>query len=253
MNLPKFELPANFDEQPLREFQAKLLERGYDVKCKSTLAFFLVGRKYRLQKAIDTFLGFIEYVESDSKESPTEIQAQDYIHGYCQQPDGTLCTFTSNYMFDEDKTVMALCRQSVVYILANLTFDNMVNGYGGFHDAQGFGWQNFNREAEELGTKIFLSALPLRFKHFILVDAPWWISIVMNICRLFTPKKVMDKMKLCSRQDVAATAATWKIPTQLGGTENFKKLPLKFIMEYPYLIEGQRAKNIEKKQEEIKH
>jgi len=237
LNLPNFKLPENFDEEPLLEFQAELLKRGYNVQCKSTLAFFLIGRKYRLEKAADTFLAFVEYVEVDAKESPTEWDGQDYIHGICQQTDGTLCTYSTNYIYTNERTAFALSRQWVVYILANVTFDNITQGFSGIHDTMGFGWKNFNRKMEEVMTKLFTKSMPLRWKDFLIVDAPWWFIIIGNICKLFVPKKIMDRMKICKRKDVKAIVPNWKIPKQMGGTEEFKKLSMKFLMEYPYLIE----------------
>jgi len=250
VNLPKFKLPENFDEKPLLKLKAKLLAQGYDVRCKSTLAFFLVGRKYRLQKASETFISFVKYIDDDAKEKPTESQGQDFILGYCQQPDGTLCMCTTNYAFGTGKTVMALSRQWMVYLLANVTYNNIVHGFSGIHDAAGFGWRNFSREMEEFGIKLFMKALPLRWKDYIIVDSPWWFSVILNICRLFVPKKIMDRMKMVNRQDMKITKPRWKIPKEMGGLIEFEKLSMKFLMEFPYLIETPGDVFLEEKSDE---
>jgi len=80
-----------------------------------------------------------------------------------------------------------------------------------------FGWGNFDPKMEKQMSNLYQDGYPMKMSLALLVDSPWYIKMVLNVCRLFLKKKLMDRIKPCKRNSKIVSHFEDLLPPALKG------------------------------------
>lgn len=77
-----------------------------------------------------------------------------------------------------------------------------------------------NRQAQS-DTHHIIEALPCRLGSGFIVDAPWFFNILLSVASKFTAQKLLSRVVLRSRAEMASLVPAQHLLKQLGGTLDF--------------------------------
>jgi len=248
VNLPKMVLPVKLldeEEEAILKLQTELSKRGYDVDDKSTLAFFVIGRKLRVQRAADTFVELIKVFDSPDivavkLQDLQKLMSMNWWQGVCTQKDGTLCV-TTNFgnLVAGDIQPAVVVRCMLTHLLSNISFSNLKAGTTVLHDMRLFGYQSFAPVLMRRIGALVQCALPLRMTQIILVDPPWFLQQVIRLMKTVVSSKIISRIKPVAFGELQKTFPQLIIPKHLGGRDLFPWLSAEQLMSFSFLLNSQ--------------
>eukprot|EP01134_Creolimax_fragrantissima_P003511 CFRG3511T1 len=85
-------------------------------------------------------------------------------------------------------------------------------------DCKDFGWKNFSLEMEEELAFLYQDGAPIRIRSMLMLDGPFLMRVILNLCKVFLKKKLRDRIMLCERKNLSAHVDSDQLPTEIGGS-----------------------------------
>uniref|UniRef100_A0A6U4Y0N7 CRAL-TRIO domain-containing protein n=2 Tax=Hemiselmis andersenii TaxID=464988 RepID=A0A6U4Y0N7_HEMAN len=98
------------------------------------------------------------------------------------------------------------------------TIEDVRKGTSFVAQCKGMGFSNFSLEIEKRFSHVYQDGYPMKFKLIMMVDPPTIINAIINLCKVFLSKKLMDRMKCVTSADVSKHISEDKLPVSYGGT-----------------------------------
>mmetsp|Transcript_6737 Transcript_6737/g.17243 ORF Transcript_6737/g.17243 Transcript_6737/m.17243 type:complete len:261 (-) Transcript_6737:51-833(-) len=83
---------------------------------------------------------------------------------------------------------------------------------------KGMGFNNFSLEMEKKFSEVYQDGYPLKFKQITMVDPPSIISAMINLCKVFLSKKLMDRLQCLPSSSLPGLVSDDKLPVCYGGS-----------------------------------
>src|SRR5690606_27617074 len=84
-------------------------------------------------------------------------------------------------------------------------------------DFAGYGWKNFDYKFQKGATEILQDTFPIPFKKIIVLNAPLAFKTLVLIVRVFTKKKIMDRLALMETKDLTDLIDEDMLADEYGG------------------------------------
>ncbi|MES1913307.1 MAG: hypothetical protein MHM6MM_005504 [Cercozoa sp. M6MM] len=182
---------------------------------------FLLGRKLRVDRAVDTALAYVANMRSHNVMADTmDVRetlelVNEYMTVAGEDIGGTVLSAVARHL-DPD---LLLAKVPQVLLSMQLLFDACLvqsivtrntedddterkamdlrplrSGVMMAMDAKGAGWSNLSASLEKIFITQFVGKYPMRLRQMILVDPPTLMSIFLRICRPFLPLKLRQRL-----------------------------------------------------------
>eukprot|EP01084_Bolivina_argentea_P143718 252309_1 len=191
------------------------------------MARFYIGSKQRIEKAtkkwMDTMVTFKQYkletiTEQRMIKCFREMSRSMRFGGVDDQGRAILAIkyslwFPANY---EGTDVIMRCFINMLNIFTE-QLDYARNGVLFIADCKDMGWCNFNLEMEKIFSQLLQEGYPMRVAGMYMLDAPLLLNIMMKICKPFLSKKMQERMKALTTEELFQIIPKEQVPTMING------------------------------------
>merc|ERR1719461_2391889 len=72
---------------------------------------------------------------------------------------------------------------------------------------KGAGWKNFSMAIEKKAAPLYQEAIPIKFRKMYMAETPFVFRMIINLCKVFMKKKLMQKLHMCKLEVIEKKAA----------------------------------------------
>jgi hypothetical protein len=106
-------------------------------------------------------------------------------------------------------------------------------------DLEGMGWRHYNHTAEQVAAQVYQDTFPMRWGMMVLMNPPFIIKAILGLMRVFLKKKIMNRIRILSKESLTDFIDRKFIPREFGGDfewpiENHYRTLQKWEREYFY-------------------
>jgi len=92
------------------------------------------------------------------------------------------------------------------------------NGIVFIEDLGGFSWKHWDSALQQKMMTAIQNNFPMRLKEIYLLHPPSFLKAILKICKLFMKKKLLDRVKVVTLEDVRDRIPEDELCVQFGGT-----------------------------------
>lgn len=237
------DLESLFEEYSLTEEQRQLFHE-FKEQCRKeeslvsdkSLIRYLTLCKFDIKDAMkvkQTLEGYKkEFADISDELIIKEIKTNKILFGGRDKDGRKIIHFNYKLHIPSDQPIN--CTMKYFLYMMDLALDDATSVKSGFTFIcwmEGSGWQNFDFQAEIKMNHIFNSFSPMTLNmlgKIYLVDSPWYVRFAMAMMRPFVAKEVMDKLVLCTNEDLVNHIPAESLATNDEFLESVEKKGLDF-------------------------
>lgn len=240
---------------PLTDFHLILIifsKKTYEKCSKLCENFAKILKKYGMDKKIDLNQKLIDtnehvrkifklpmcywFANSRTKEGDYGVFYMDYGEWIPTKSD------------EERKCIVQVFLQMFEHFMKQ-NVKNVTEGICFFMDFRKFGWNNFDLHIEKMFGEVY-RYFPCRLKSAVIFNAPWYISLVVNLLKPFMSGKMVNRLKILKQKEAIDLVGMEQFPSSIGGNMKFDSSDYITLMNSYFALDLNHEKRGERKEEE---
>lgn len=249
LNLPKLEVPNLMmwpEEQGMRDLQGLLLDIGYEVHDRGTLAFFAIGGGLNVRSAARYFINFYKLLNTEEFKSPNRarmdrIESDILIEGFTQHGDGTFGPLLNLQKWNVlNHTVQYICRELVCYLFSMVDLSLLRQGITEVINAQNMTKKSFAPYQKAKIQNTMSSCVPLQWKGRFMINPCVYATLVYRVVKPLLASRIKNFTLLLSLDEFREKYPHLVLPPSVFEPENstcIKHLSVDEQLDFKFFLE----------------
>jgi len=245
LNIPNLELPfllSNQEEKAIRDLHLMLINHGFEVYDRKTLAFFALGNLDNISRAASYFCEFYKFITSEEVKHPDRAMMENSVtEGALRQGDGTLGLYfiCSNWDTETCRGVY-IAREKFFYFLKMVDLAILRTGFTFVASMDVLTWRNFAPFEVAQATNLSVKCIPLQPRQILFIQPNYYASVALNLFFTMISTSFSKVSYVLSLDEVRSRFPRIILPPSVAATaenQNFTRFSVDEQINFHFLID----------------